>query len=204
MKWYSTEPSEGRQDYSVPDAMVRFARQHNNIAVRGHNVFWDDPHYQLGWVNSLPKKQLSIDAFWRENNIVKRYNGQLIAWDVVNENVHFNFFESRLGAQASGITYNWALKVDGATPLFLNDFNTIEDSRDWKSSPKPYINRLRRIQRFGDNFIGRFGIGLESHFITPNIPYIRASIDYLTTAKVPIWITELDYLDFNFSIYSKI
>ncbi|KAK9941869.1 hypothetical protein M0R45_007562 [Rubus argutus] len=191
MKWYSTEPSEGRQDYSVPDAMVRFARQHN-IAVRGHNVFWDDPHYQQGWVNSLPKKQLSIDTFGRANNIVKRYKGQLIAWDVVNENLHFNFFESRLGAQASGIMYNWVLKADGETPLFLNEFNTIEDSRDIKSTPKAYIKKLREIRSFPGNFRGRFGIGLESHFITPNIPYIKASIDILATQKVPIWITELD------------
>ncbi|KAL6213245.1 hypothetical protein ACLB2K_012692 [Fragaria x ananassa] len=191
MKWYSTETSEGHQDYSGPDAMLRFAKQHN-IAVRGHNVFWDDPQHQQGWLKSLPTKRLTTDAYWRARNIVTRYKGQLIAWDVVNENLHFNFFESRMGPLASGIMYNWALKADGATPLFLNEYNTIEDSRDWKASPKAYINRLRGIQRVLDNYKGRFGIGLESHFVTPNIPYIRASIDYLATAKLPIWITELD------------
>ncbi|XP_024163816.1 endo-1,4-beta-xylanase 4 [Rosa chinensis] len=88
-----------------------------------------------------------MDAYWRAHNIVKRYKGKLIAWNVVNENLHFDFFERRIGAAASGIMYNWALKADGATPLFLNDFNTVEDSRDWKASPKAYINRLRGIKR---------------------------------------------------------
>ncbi|XP_050363607.1 endo-1,4-beta-xylanase 5-like [Argentina anserina] len=191
MKWYSTETSEGHQDYSVPDAMLSFAKRHN-IAVRGHNVFWDDPQNVQGWVKSLPTKRLTTDAYWRARNIVNRYKGQLIAWDVVNENLHFDFFERKMGPSASGIMYNWALKTDGATPLFLNDFNTIEESRDWKSSPKAYITRLRGIQKVQDNYKGRFGIGLESHFVTPNIPYIRSSIDYLAAAKLPIWITELD------------
>ncbi|GKA20882.1 carbohydrate-binding, CenC-like protein [Tanacetum coccineum] len=30
-----------------------------------------------------------------------RYSGQVISWDVVNENMHFNFFESKLGDTTS-------------------------------------------------------------------------------------------------------
>ncbi|KAM5549651.1 endo-1,4-beta-xylanase 5-like [Rosa sericea] len=195
MKWYSTENVQGREDYSVPDAMLQFAQQ-NNIAVRGHNVFWDDSQYQLGWVKSLNEQQLESATNKRLNSVMQRYKGKVIAWDVVNENLHWNFFESRMGANASAIFYNWAFKADGATPLFLNDFNTIEDSRDEAASPAKYLQKLRDIQSFPGNEGGRYGIGLESHFnITPNIPYIRASLDTLGAANVPIWITELDVAD---------
>ncbi|KAK9940936.1 hypothetical protein M0R45_017569 [Rubus argutus] len=127
MKWYSTEPSQGQEDYSVADAMLQFAKQ-QNIAVRGHNVFWDDPQYQLGWVKSLDKRQLARAAF----------------------------------------------------------------RRDGDSTPAKYLQRLRDIQDFSGNNNSKIAIGLESHFKTPNIPYIRSSIDTLAAANLPIWITELD------------
>ncbi|XP_050366316.1 endo-1,4-beta-xylanase 5-like [Argentina anserina] len=192
MKWYSTENVQGHEDYSVADGMLQFTQQ-NNIAVRGHNVFWDDPQYQLGWVKALNQQQLESATNKRLNSIMQRYKGKVIAWDVVNENLHFNFFESKMGPNASAIFYNWAIKADAETPLFLNDYNTIEETRDEVSSPAKYLQKLREIQSFPGNEGGRYGIGLESHFATtPNIPYIRASLDTLGAAKVPIWITELD------------
>ena len=41
MKWHSTEPTQGKEDYSVADSMMQLMKQHN-ILVRGHNIFWDD------------------------------------------------------------------------------------------------------------------------------------------------------------------
>ncbi|KAF0914692.1 hypothetical protein E2562_031200 [Oryza meyeriana var. granulata] len=66
MKWYSTEPAPGREDYSVPDAMLEFAKQHG-IAVRGHNVFWDDPNQQPRWGHftapvNIPYMRAALDT----------------------------------------------------------------------------------------------------------------------------------------------
>lgn len=124
---------------------------------------------------------------------MSKYRGQVIAWDVENENLHFNFFESKLGWSASGLFYNWAMKVDQSIPLFMNEFNTIEYSGDAASSPARYLQKLDAIRRFPGNNGGRFGIGLESHFgPSPNIPYMRSAIDTLGSAGVPIWLTEVD------------
>lgn len=191
MKWYSTENTQGHEDYSMADAMLQFTKQHN-IAVRGHNVFWDDPFYQLGWVKSLSPQQLASATQKRLNSVMNKYKGQLIGWDVVNENLHFNFFESKMGANASALFYNWAIRADAATTLFLNEYNTIEESADEATTPAKYLRKLKEMRTFPGNERGRFAIGLESHFTTPNIPYIRSSIDTLAAAGVPIWITELD------------
>ncbi|KAF2294409.1 hypothetical protein GH714_010671 [Hevea brasiliensis] len=165
MKWYSTEPSQGKVDYSVPDAMLQFAKK-NNVLVRGHNVFWDDPKYQQGWINSLSPTDLSKATTDRINSIMSRYRGQVIGWDVVNENLHFNFFESKLGQNASAVFYNLAQKIDGTSTLFLNDYNTIEDGRDDDSTP--------------------------ANSAAPNLAYMRASIDTLAATNFPIWLTEVD------------
>ncbi|CAK9315717.1 unnamed protein product [Citrullus colocynthis] len=192
MKWYSTEQTPGHVDYSVSDAMIQFTSNHN-IAVRGHNIFWDDPQYQQGWLKSLSMRDLYRAARRRLDSVMSKYRGQVIAWDVENENLHFNFFESKLGWYASGLFYNWAMKVDRSIPLFMNEFNTIEYSGDAASSPARYLQKLDAIRRFPGNSGGRFGIGLESHFgPSPNIPYMRSAIDTLGSAGVPIWLTEVD------------
>ncbi|XP_010274469.1 PREDICTED: uncharacterized protein LOC104609779 [Nelumbo nucifera] len=190
MKWYSTESSPGKEDYSVADAMLQFAKQ-NGISVRGHNVFWNDPKYQPWWVPKLSPSQLSEAAWKRINSIMSRYKGQVIAWDVVNENLHFSFLEDRLGWNASAAFYQRAHQLDDRAIMFLNDFNTIEDSRDGKSTPAMYLQKLKQIQSFPGSRMS-LGIGLEGHFHTPDIAYIRAALDTLAATKLPIWITELD------------
>ncbi|KAA8536280.1 hypothetical protein F0562_028758 [Nyssa sinensis] len=161
------------------------------IQVRGHNILWEDPSFQPEWVKTLSPAELSSAATKRLTSIVRRYARQLIAWDVVNENLHFSFFESKLGQNASAAFYRLAHQLDPATTLFLNDYNTIEDMRDPASTPAAYLRKIRQIQSTGFN--GLLGIGLEAHFKSPpNLPYIRASIDQLAAARLPIWLTELD------------
>lgn len=191
MKWYATESVQGKEDYSAADALLQLAKQHR-ISVRGHNVLWDDPQYQSSWVKSLSKEQLSMAASKRLMSIISRYRGQLIAWDVVNENLHYNFFESKISNDASSKFYKSAFRADGTTTMFLNDYNTIEEPGDQASTPAKYLAKLREIQSYPGNRNGRFGIGLESHFGTPNIPYMRSSIDTLAATGLPIWLTEVD------------
>ncbi|GAB2292123.1 hypothetical protein Dimus_026375 [Dionaea muscipula] len=190
MKWYSTEYIRGKEDYSDADALLQFAKQHR-LAVRGHNIFWDDPTYQLGWVKSLSGSDLWAAVNQRVKSVVSRYQGQVMAWDVVNENLHFNFFEGKLGGDASSILFQKACQFDGQAVMFMNEYNTIEDSRDQYVTPLKYLQKLREIQRYPGNS-GPTAIGLEGHFSNVNIPYMRSVLDTLKTAGVPIWITELD------------
>ncbi|KAK8943350.1 hypothetical protein KSP40_PGU020105 [Platanthera guangdongensis] len=190
MKWYSTETSQGNENYYTADAMLAFAEQHR-IAVRGHNIFWDDPKYQMGWVTSLPYSQLKNAAGKRLYSIVSRYKGRLIAWDVNNENLHFSFFEQRLGSGFSGDAFWRAGKLDPGTMLFLNDYNTLEQPGDTKATPDKYLAKLKEMQDY-TKYSGKIAIGVESHFNQPNIPFMRAALDKLAGAGVPIWLTEVD------------
>ncbi|XP_057493367.1 endo-1,4-beta-xylanase 5-like [Actinidia eriantha] len=189
MKWDSTERSRGKDDYSVPDAMLQFA-QKNNVKVRGHNVVWNDPKYLPAWALSLSPNDFRLAVDRRINSVVKRYAGQVIAWDVVNENMHFDFLESMLGKNASATLFKKVNQIDPRTPLFLNEFNTIEEVDDDMAKPAKYLEKIQEIRSGGYN--GPLGIGLESHFSTPNIPYMRASMDKLAATGLPIWLTEVD------------
>ncbi|KAL3641198.1 hypothetical protein CASFOL_016166 [Castilleja foliolosa] len=190
LKWYSTEITQGIEDYSVPDAMMKFAIDHN-IQIRGHNVLWDDPSHQPDWVTRLSPDDLQKAVDTRIESVVSRYKNKLIHWDVVNENLHFNFFESNLN-KPSSYFYDKVHKLDHKAKPFLNEYNTIENPSDPDSAPDKYINKV--IEMRGDGYEGSLGIGLEGHFVAENvnIAYIRASLEALAGLKLSIWITELD------------
>jgi GH35 family endo-1,4-beta-xylanase len=192
MKWYSTERMQGREDYRAPDAMMRFAKSHG-VAVRGHNVFWDQQSQQPGWAQLLSGEPLRRAMARRMESVMSRYAGQVIAWDVVNENVHFEFYEDRLGSEASASAYREAHELDGVASMFMNDYNTLEQPGDPSAIPNRYLGKLWQIKKFpGNGNAARMAIGLEGHFTVPNMPYIRAALDTMSEANVPIWLTEID------------
>ncbi|GAU45000.1 hypothetical protein TSUD_87910 [Trifolium subterraneum] len=191
MKWYSTEKIQGQENYTIPDDMLKFAKE-NGIFVRGHNILWDSIKFQPHWVLSLSPNELREAVAKRMNFVVSRYEGQLIAWDVVNENVHFNFFEDKLGQNASGVYYSAAYHLDPNTNMFMNDYNTVVYSNDKAASPANYIKKLKQIQQFPGIDGISLAIGVQCHFASgqPNVAYMRSSLDLLAATGLPIWLTE--------------
>ncbi|TVU30653.1 hypothetical protein EJB05_22284, partial [Eragrostis curvula] len=192
MKWYSTEWTPAHEDYAVPDAMLALAARHG-ITVRGHNVFWDDAKSQMEWVKPMDPGRLAAAVARRLRSVVTRYAGKVIAWDVVNENLHYDFFETRLGPDASPRIYQQVGKLDKTAILFMNEFNVLEQPGDLDAVPTKYAAKMAQIRAFAGNAGLRLAVGLESHFSAPpNIPYMRAALDTLGQLGVPIWLTEVD------------
>ncbi|KAK7390979.1 hypothetical protein VNO78_19238 [Psophocarpus tetragonolobus] len=192
MKWYSTEKKQGEENYTISDAMMKFTKEHG-ISVRGHNIFWDDPKYQPEWVKTLSPEDLTEAAAKRMESVVSRYKGELIAWDVMNENLHFHFYEDKLGENASAEAYATAFKLDPETKMFLNEYNTIEYSGDEAANPAKYMKKLKEILSFSGTAGMSAAIGLQGHFASgqPNLAYMRSAIDLLATTGLPIWLTEV-------------
>ncbi|XBJ15580.1 hypothetical protein VPH35_007447 [Triticum aestivum] len=191
MKWYSTEWMENHEDYTIADAMLRLAEKHG-IAVRGHNVLWDTNDTQVSWVKPLDTQRLKAAMQKRISSVVSRYAGKVIAWDVVNENLHGQFFESRLGRNASSEVYQRVARIDRTARLFMNEFGTLEEPLDVAAMPSKYVAKLKQIRSYPGNRGIKLAVGLESHFGTPNIPYMRATLDMLAQLRIPIWLTEVD------------
>nr|CAB3499838.1 unnamed protein product [Digitaria exilis]CAB3502996.1 unnamed protein product [Digitaria exilis] len=191
MKWYSTEWNQNQEDYRVADAMLKLVQKYG-IKVRGHNVFWDDQSSQMKWVTPMNLAQLKAAMQKRLKSVVSRYAGKVIHWDVVNENLHFNFFEGKLGPSASAQIFNQVGQLDRNAILFMNEFNTLEQPGDPNPVPSKYVAKMNQIRTYPGNGGLKLGIGLESHFATPNIPYMRSSLDTLAKLKLPMWLTEVD------------
>ncbi|PNX74795.1 putative endo-beta-xylanase C-like protein [Trifolium pratense] len=188
LKWYATEPHEGKVNYTISDQMMQFVRA-NKIIARGHNIFWEDPKYNPAWVLNLTGTQLQSAVNSRIKSLINQYKTEFIHWDVSNEMLHFDFYEQRLGPNATFHFFEVAHESDPLATLFMNDFNVVETCSDVNSSVDAYISRIRELRKYG---VFMDGIGLEGHFTKPNLPLIRAILDKLATLDLPIWLTEID------------
>ncbi|PHU15142.1 hypothetical protein BC332_16347 [Capsicum chinense] len=193
MKWYWTESRRGIENYTTPDAMFQFFKS-NGIEIRGHTVLWDKPKMNQYWLHDMTPKELLATAVRRIASVMARYSNDIFEWDVVNENMHFNFYEEKIGPQASGMFYHIAHVIDPNATLYLNEFNTLETPGDVYACPHKYINNWRGIRSYPGNENLTVGFGLQAHFkpIRPLMPYVRAVFDYLSETKMPIWLTEMD------------
>lgn len=188
LKWYATEPHPGQINYTIADEMLEFVRV-NRIVTRGHNIFWEDPKYTPEWVRNLAGPQLESAVNARIQSLMSRYREEFIHWDVSNEMLHFDFYERRLGPNATLCFFQTAHESDPLATLFMNEFNVVETCSDANSTVDNYISTLRELKRGG---VSMDGIGLEGHFTVPNLPLMRAILDKLGTLKLPMWLTEVD------------
>ncbi|CAA0361567.1 unnamed protein product [Arabidopsis thaliana] len=194
MKWYANEAVRGQENYKLADSMMQLAEE-NAILVKGHTVLWDDKYWQPNWVKTITDPEdLKNVTLNRMNSVMKRYKGRLIGWDVMNENVHFNYFENMLGGNASAIVYSLASKLDPDIPLFLNEFNTVEYDKDRVVSPVNVVKKMQEIVSFPGNNNIKGGIGAQGHFapVQPNLAYMRYALDTLGSLSFPVWLTEVD------------
>jgi hypothetical protein len=128
----------------------------------------------------------------RLNSVVRRYAGKVIAWDVMNENLHGEFYEARLGPNVSAQMYQQVAQIDPTALLFMNEYATLENAFDMNVMSSKYVSKMEEIRSYPGNAGLKLAVGLESHFGTPNIPYMRGTLDMLAQLKVPIWLTEVD------------
>ncbi|EMS68876.1 Endo-1,4-beta-xylanase Z [Triticum urartu] len=168
--------------------MLAFVRSHR-VMVRGHNIFWENQDATPRWVKGLSPEDLRSAVNTRIQSLMTRYRGEFAHWDVNNEMLHFNFYEQRLGANATMEFFSVAQDADPLATLFMNEYNVVETCDDASSTVDAYVARLKDLRAGGAVLEG---IGLEGHFSRPNIPYMRAVLDKLATLNLPIWFTEID------------
>ncbi|KAH7518119.1 hypothetical protein FEM48_Zijuj09G0136700 [Ziziphus jujuba var. spinosa] len=116
----------------------------------------------------------------------------------MNENLHFRFFEDKLGDNNASVEfYSTTHRLDPNTIMFLNEYNTIEQSKDKVANPDK--KKLNEILSFPGNENLLAGIGLQGHFSSGklNIAYMRSSLDILGTTGLPIWLTKVDAENFE-------
>ncbi|KAF9622772.1 hypothetical protein IFM89_034007 [Coptis chinensis] len=164
LKWYATEPEQGKINYTIADQMLKFIRA-NQIAVRGDEL----------------KTAVSL----RIQSLMSKYKEEFIHWDVSNEMLHFDFYEQKLGPNATLDFFKTAHQSDPLATLFMNEFNVVETCTDVNSTVDSYILRVKELKRGGATMDG---IGLEGHFAAIYLEQVlREGFSHPSVNGIMLW-----------------
>lgn len=207
MKWYTVEAHRDRVSFRDADAEMAFAVE-NNLAMRGHCLFWSKQKFVQPWLQTLTPSELRQQMDDHLAAIVPRYRGRLIAWDVNNEMLDGSFYRDKLGDDVRAWMFRRARELDPEVPLYVNEYGIL-------GSPEKtarYIELIRSLQQQGAPVSG---IGIQEHacqrFDVPNRgarleggpdraevthagltpEAMMASLDELAKLKLPIHLTEI-------------
>ena len=184
LKWYATEPNKGQVNYADADRILKWSRD-NDIKMRGHTLFWAVEQYNQDWVKSLNNRELRQAIQNRCLDVCRRYRGQISEYDVVNEMLHGDFYQKRLGENIVDNIFRWCQQADPSALLYVNDYDILNGKELDR-----YVNQIRSLRKRGV-LIG--GIGVQGHIREKISPQrVQQSLDTLAQFKLPIKITEFD------------
>lgn len=197
MKMGPIHPEENRYFWTDADAIVNFA-QANKMRVRGHNLCWHEQTPK--WLFTDAKgEQVSKDVLLKRlrdhiHAVVKRYQGKIYAWDVVNEVIADNpsqFLRDSEWYKICGEdfivkAFEYAREADPKALLFYNDYNT--------ERPEKRERVYKLLKQLKDAKVPIDGVGLQAHWSLqePTEPELRAALDRYASLGLQVHITELD------------
>jgi len=199
MKWWVVRRSRGSFDFRAGDEVVRFAQAHG-MKVRGHCLVWD--HNNPEWLTQGGFTPAQLSRLLQEHitTVMKRYSGQVFAWDVVNEALDENgrlkdspwYNQPGIGFAGKGTAYieqafRWARAADAQALLFYNE---AEGEGLNRKSDAIYA----MVKDFRQRGVPIDGVGLQMHIsqLDLDTAAIAANIARLTALGVQVHITELD------------
>ena len=203
MKWWVLRPDRASYDFRQGDEVVRFAEAHQ-MKVRGHCLVWG--RYNPDWLTQghYTARQLSRLLHEHITRVMKRYGGNIFAWDVVNEALDEHgavrdslwYNQPGIGLSGKGTAYieqvfRWSHRADPHALLFYNE---AEGEGLNRKSDAIYA----MVRDFKHRGVPIDGVGLQMHIPTLDAERlaitsdISSNIARLTALGVQVHITELD------------
>ncbi|PSB59210.1 glycosyl hydrolase family 10 [Chamaesiphon polymorphus CCALA 037] len=202
--WFTHRPNPTSFDFTSSDYFVKFART-NNIQMRGTPLVWHEflPDWLKATLNSSNAKQILTNHV---ETIVRRYAGEMHAWDVVNEGIDVG--DKRpdglrntpwlkfLGVDYIDLAFRVAAKADPRAKLVYNDFGVEYDEPGYDNKREAILNLLQRLKSKGTPI---YALGIQSHLYgdreTFNVAKYREFLKNVASLGLKIMITELDVVD---------
>lgn len=154
--WYITGVKE------LVDNTVTWAKN-NGIAVRGHCIIWPGRKHLPKDLQKLQKNPYALRKRIEKhiNDLVGHYNGQISAWDVINEPIPQHDLMDILGNEIMLDWLSLTRRADPNAKLFINDYGILASRKNSKSKRNKYAALIRY---FIDNGAPLDGIAMQGHF----------------------------------------
>ena len=180
-------------NWTGSDALVNYAEA-NGMQVHGHALVWHNA--TPSWIENYSGDDEAFEQLIEEyiTDVVTRYKGRIVSWDVVNEAFEDNtgrlrnsVFRIKMGDDYIARLFQYARAADPDALLFYNDYGTIWD-------------RQKREAMFAmvDDLLARGipidGIGLQVHitYDFPSLNEIEATMAGVVERGLKLHLSELD------------
>ncbi len=192
MKWGHVRPAPDAHDYGAADDIVARALA-NGQKVKGHTLVWHDA--QPAWITEhTPPEEFRRALEEHVRAMVKRYRGNVIAWDVVNEamwedgTLRKSILLEKLGPDFVAEAFRWANEEDPDAKLHINDFSVL-----WLNPKSDGLYELcKDLVQAG---VPIDGVGFQSHLTAaspPHINKIRQNFARFAELGLELHVSELD------------
>jgi endo-1,4-beta-xylanase len=195
MKWPALHPERFKYNFTDADYLVKFAAA-NRLLVRGHTLVWHQALPEWLVKTAWSKKQWKNTLHGHIDTVVRHFQGQLAAWDVVNEAIdekdpgklRDTLWLQNVGPQYIEQAFCWAHAADPQAKLFYNDYGA--EGLDKKSNA---------VYRLAGGLLERqvplHGVGLQMHIglePPPRPAEVAKNIKRLGALGLEVQVTECD------------
>jgi endo-1,4-beta-xylanase len=202
MKWDAIHPAADTYNFAESDWNVSFAEK-NRMRVHGHNLCWNSPLAYPSWFKSVLNKS-NAKTFLTSHitTVMKRYQGRVDSWDVVNEPVvswpgrsdglYPGIWLDLLGPEYIDVAFHAAALADPKPLRIVNIHHVEQDTPDNETTRTRALALLKQWMARG---VPIQAVGFESH-LDASQPLGQASfLEFVKQVRglgLEIVITELD------------
>jgi endo-1,4-beta-xylanase len=190
MKWITMERTQGKPQYAVTDSILKWCDE-NNLPVRGHNIFWGKTKYIQPWLIKMNDEELKKALQYRAESIAKYYKGRFAEYDLNNEMLDENYYETRLGPEITKEMAEWVRNADPDAKIFLNEHDIFLPLQPAGNKLAICMALIRKLLSQGVKIDG-IGIQGHSHLLTFDRQALKDGLDSLAKFNIPIRITEFN------------
>jgi endo-1,4-beta-xylanase len=205
MKWDRIHPEREIYDFSEADWNMHFAEE-NDLKVHGHNLCWNSPLAYPAWFRTeLNKSNASRLLTAHITTVMKRYEGRIDSWDVVNEPTVFwskrsdglypGIWVDLLGPTYIDTAFHAAAVADPKALRVLNIYNVEQATPDHETTRRATLVLLKQLLERG---VPVDAVGIESHLDAAK-PLGGASfcqfLNDIRALKLQVLITEMDVME---------
>ena len=204
LKWDPVHPQPDSYNFTEADWNINFAER-NGMRVHGHNLCWNSPA-NPPWFKSV-LNQANARQFLTSHitTVMRRYQGRVDSWDVVNEPVvswsrrsdglYPGEWLELLGPEYIDIAFHAAALADPKPLRILNIYDVEQGTPEDELTRTRTITLLKQLVARG---VPIQAVGLESH-LDVSQPLGQASflefIKEIRALGLEVLITELDVLE---------
>jgi endo-1,4-beta-xylanase len=196
------------------DAIVAWARE-NEIAVRGHTLYWARPRWFPEWLNNYdfganPVQEAERLLAEHIRAVTRRYRGTITSYDVVNEAIDHDtngLVETSISKAMGSVEASLDLAFHTAREELPDAELVYNDYMSWEPAHRKHVaDVLRLLEGFRKRNVPVDTLGIQSHIEIYSIdpasgvgPYIerewRQFLDEVTGMGYKLLISEFDVKD---------